>query len=148
MLVGWWVAMVAYYRKLRYGLHHIRIATATSLEAFDPNESLNFWCVGRRGCCLHDVSRARRPTKEDTGSDPVDEGAQVIPHGIIFDLHRWRRQIAVSRLDLFYIGLHIVLRELRVVVKGPWCWSPAESRPSAFLGINVHALHKRCLCRV
>src|SRR5690242_17958153 len=67
--------MVAYYRKLRYGLHHIRIATTTSLESFDPNESLNFWCVGRRGCCLHDVSRARRPTEEDTGSDPVHERA-------------------------------------------------------------------------
>jgi hypothetical protein len=60
----------------------------------------------------------------------LSTSAQVIPHGIIFDLHRWRRQIAVSRLDLFYIGLHIVLRELRVVVKGP-CVGPQRNSVQA-----------------
>ena len=106
-----------------------------------PISSFNFRCVGSGGCCLHHVSRARRPTEKDSGPDPIDESAQVIPHGIVFDLRCRCRQIAVGRLNLIYIGFYIVFRKLRVVVKGPEGWSPAESRPSAFLGINVHALH-------
>src|SRR6476646_9363502 len=65
------VAMIAYHRELRYGLHHIGIATTTGLKSFDPDESLNFRCVGRRGCCLHVFCRDRWPTEKDAGPNLV-----------------------------------------------------------------------------